>query len=322
MSSAYKMIDVGLKPVTRRRAVACGEIVVSKEVMNAIEEKKVPKGDVLTLAEIAGITAAKRTDDILPLCHPLILDSVRVGCELDRENHKVLVECEVVTHGKTGVEMEALVGVSAALLCIYDLTKSLDKGALICGIRLRSKEGGKSGRWLYDDDLDAASTGELKLEGLIGAVLTVSDSCSAGEKKDESGALLADYVRERGGELIGAFLVPDDALKIREAIGNLLSNNRIDMMLLTGGTGLSPRDVTPEALDPLWTKKLPGFGETFRARGLINTKYAWLSRAEAGLVNNTLVILLPGNPSGVQDGITLLDETLPHMISIIHDGKH
>lgn len=322
METKFRMIDVGKKPVTHRLAVASGEIQLSAKVRRAIEEKSVPKGDVLALAEIAGIGAAKRTSDILPLCHPLSLDGIQLECELDATSDRVTVRCEVSTHGRTGVEMEALCGVSAALLCVYDLTKSLDKGAIISGIRLEEKMGGKSGHWLLVKQSSASPATDPGLKGVRAAVITASDRCSRGESQDVSGKLLAYYLSENGAEVVSAEILPDDVERLRKSVRNMAEKEGIDLVLMTGGTGIGPRDVTFEAIEPLWAKRLPGFGELFRSRGLLNTERAWLSRAEAGLVNKTLVALLPGSPSAVRDGLSVLDGMIPHMLSMVRGGGH
>lgn len=142
------MIDVGPKVPTRRRAVAVGRIRMSSACFAAIRDGTNPKGDVLAQAEVAGILGAKRTADMIPLCHPLGLEQVIVRFELDGATSSVVASCEAVMTAKTGVEMEALCGVTTALLAIYDLAKAVDPALLITDVHLRSKEGGKSGLWL------------------------------------------------------------------------------------------------------------------------------------------------------------------------------
>jgi len=149
--SGYRMIDVGGKAVTRRVAVATGRIRVGPEVFAHLERATLPKGDALGLAEVAGILAAKRTPDLLPLCHPLMLDHVGLACRLDAEDHAVTVYARVITSARTGVEMEALAAVNAALLTIWDLSKPIEPALAIDGVRLLIKEGGKSGRWEHPD---------------------------------------------------------------------------------------------------------------------------------------------------------------------------
>lgn len=144
-SGAARMVDVGGKPATARRAVASGRITMSPQALAAIREGNAPKGDVLGPARIAGIMAAKRTGDLIPLCHPLALDAVTV--DFAYEDDAIRVTATASLHGKTGVEMEAMTATSVALLTIYDMAKAIDKGMVIEGVRLIAKSGGKSGDW-------------------------------------------------------------------------------------------------------------------------------------------------------------------------------
>ncbi len=141
------MVNVGEKPVTRRVCVARGEVRMAPATLAHIVEGTAPKGDVLATARLAGIQAAKRTDEWIPLCHSLPLDSVEVDLEADSERSRVTIEARVRAHARTGVEMEALVAVSAAGLAIYDMCKAVDRGMTIESVRLESKSGGKSGEW-------------------------------------------------------------------------------------------------------------------------------------------------------------------------------
>ena len=144
-----RMVDVSGKEITHRVAVAEGTISVSREVMDAIKGNKVKKGDVLTVSQVAGIMGTKRTPDLIPMCHPLSLTNAELTFEVDDEACKIKAICRAVTDGKTGVEMEALTGVSTALLTIYDMCKAIDKRMVISEIHLVSKEGGKSGQFSF-----------------------------------------------------------------------------------------------------------------------------------------------------------------------------
>ncbi|MBW3660738.1 MAG: cyclic pyranopterin monophosphate synthase MoaC [Gemmatimonadetes bacterium] len=146
-SGAARMVDVSGKPATRRVARASGRIRMGAEALDALVEGSLPKGDAFAVARVAGIQAAKRAPDLVPLCHPLSLDSIAVDLAPDRELPGVVARAEVVTTGRTGAEMEALVAVSAALLAIYDMTKSLDRSMAIEAVRLEHKSGGSSGVW-------------------------------------------------------------------------------------------------------------------------------------------------------------------------------
>lgn len=140
-----RMVDVGGKAETRRVAVAEGRITMSAQALAAIRDGTVPKGDVLAAARIAGIMAAKKTAELIPLCHPLALDAATVDFTL--EDSGVRVTASASLSGRTGVEMEALTAASVALLTIYDMAKAVDKGMVISGLRLIEKRGGKSGDW-------------------------------------------------------------------------------------------------------------------------------------------------------------------------------
>lgn len=140
-----RMVDVSAKGVTERRAVARGEVVMQPETLRLIREGRAKKGDVLAVAQVAGIMAAKKTHEIIPMCHPILLTGIDLRFEYDEEHSAILIEAEVKTSGQTGVEMEALTAVSAAALTIYDMVKAVDRGMRIGDIRLAYKSGGKSG---------------------------------------------------------------------------------------------------------------------------------------------------------------------------------
>jgi cyclic pyranopterin phosphate synthase len=149
-----RMVDVGAKPVTERSATAAGQVRMSKVAYELLQEGKAAKGDVLTVAEVAGVMAAKKTGELIPLCHPLGLDLARVECTLEPALPGVRVLATCRTTGRTGVEMEALTAVSIACLTIYDMVKAADRGMRIEAVRLLAKSGGSSGDW-HSDDADS-----------------------------------------------------------------------------------------------------------------------------------------------------------------------
>ena len=146
------MVDVGAKAVTHREAVAVGRITMSGECFAMVAEGRAKKGDVLGVAQVAGIMAAKRTFESIPLCHPLLLTKCRVEFTMLREEHAIEARCTTQCDGKTGVEMEALHGVTTALLTIYDMCKAADRGMVLSGIHLAEKSGGKSGHFVFEDE--------------------------------------------------------------------------------------------------------------------------------------------------------------------------
>lgn len=320
--SDFRMIDVGEKTATRRRAIAEGRIHVSIGVIEMIKSGTLPKGNVLALAEAAGVMAAKRTSETLPLCHPLPLDAVRVWIEI--EERSLCVQCEAIATAKTGVEMEALHGVTAALLCIYDLVKGVDPALTLTAIHLKIKEGGKSGVWRHP--VFGAAEHEKKelqsLKGLRAGVLTLSDRCSSGKMEDRSGAYIRDFLSSRGASIEAIEVVGDEVETIRRRIREWAFERDLDLILCTGGTGLGPRDVTPEAIQEMGGKWVPGIGELLRSQGAKHTAMAWISRGEAYLLAHALVIALPGSLSAVKQGLESLEEILSHARHITRGGGH
>lgn len=142
-----KMVDVGAKPVTRREAIASGKIIMKPKTLRQILDKKVEKGDVFGVARVAGIMAAKKAHELIPMCHPLTLDSVEIHFQADSGRSQVNIQTCIKSSGKTGVEMEALIATTTAALTIYDMCKAIDRGMVIADIMLMKKSGGKSGTY-------------------------------------------------------------------------------------------------------------------------------------------------------------------------------
>jgi cyclic pyranopterin phosphate synthase len=300
-----RMVDVGSKPVTDRRAVAEGRVRVGAEVAAAIRSNSLKKGDLLQVARLGGVQAAKRTSDLVLLCHPLPLSHIDVDAKLDGD--EVVLIASVRTAGQTGVEMEALAAVAGAALNVVDMGKSLNPAIEIVSLRVVEKTGGKSG------PKPPAST------GVRVAILTVSDSRTAGAAEDTATPLLVDAVQSfLGGEVIATKLVADD----REAITHQLRDWATDeaaptLILTTGGTGVGPRDVTPEATLDVVERTHPSLLELARARCLPGKPHAYLSRGIAGVVRKTLIVNLPGSPKGAVDTLRLIADVLPHTLETL-----
>lgn len=316
------MIDVSEKVATQRRAIAEGRIYMNPAVIERICQRQMPKGDVLALAEVAGIMAAKNTSQILPLCHPLQIDSVKILCQ-PRTDY-VEVSAEVRCQGKTGVEMEALCAVNAALLCIYDLSKIVEPEMRISDVQLLRKEGGKSGIWEPTNKkspfVDHCGV-SASLKSIPSAVVTISDRCFQGVAKDSSGPAIASWLQERGAGVQEQKLVPDEKTEIQNVVKNLVTQGH-RLIVTTGGTGLSPRDVTPEALLGIADREITGFGELLRAKGLEFTPMSYLSRSVAILMGPSVVIALPGSQKAVMQGLEILQKLLPHALHIAEGGAH
>lgn len=328
MQNTFRMIDVGNKPVTYRLAVASGEIAVGKEAFTLIRDRKLPKGDVLMLAEIAGITGAKKAHEMIPLCHPMSLDHVKIITEMNEKESSVTVFCFASTHAKTGVEMEALAGVGGALLTIWDLTKMIEPDLRMGNIRLLAKLGGKKGLWLNPEGVPDWVMETIRpapkpvLAGRTAAVITMSDRAYKGEYEDKSGAVLKDILTCCGANVADYRVIPDDMDAIRTAVSETVEAHKPALIVCTGGTGVAKRDVTPDVLKELFDREVPGVGELLRKDGANYTPLSWSSRATGGVIGESLVVTLPGNPAAVKEGMdALLPDLIPHLIRIIRGEK-
>ncbi len=327
--SSFRMIDVSPKAATQRRAVAYGELMADAGTIRIVAERRLPKGDALALAEVAGIQGAKTVSSALPLCHPLPLDSVRIRCE--PLGDRIRVTCEASAFAKTGVEMEALAGTSAALLCLHDLIKGIDPGLEIGGVRVLVKEGGKTGVWKHPKGDPRAPSSEpgpesesdrYLLDGVRASVITASDRCSRGDTEDVSGPAVRDWLAARGAELVSTETVPDEPAVLRAALSDALGDGRARLVVVTGGTGLGPRDGSPEAVSALGGREIPGFGEKMRAQGALRAKHAWLSRSTGHVVRGAVVLAVPGSPKGAVESLDAVRELLAHAIDIAGGGDH
>ncbi len=327
LPSAFHMADVGGKSPSYRRALAMGRIYVGEQAFTHIKNGTLPKGDVLKIAEIAGITGAKSTADIIPLCHPLPLDHVAVYIDLEPQTACVAVYCIAAAYAKTGVEMEALAGVNGALLTLYDLTKPVEPALTITDVRLLIKEGGKKGRWVCPKGVPERVTGimpavnERPLEGIAAAVVTLSDRASSGEYEDKSGPKLKRALEFLGANVPCAIILPDDENEIAVQLSALADSGDYDLIITTGGTGLTPRDVAPEVLARICVKTAPGIGEALRAAGARHLPTAWLSRSIAGVRAKTLIIALPGSPNAIDESMDVLKPFLRHAVRLAKGGK-
>lgn len=329
---SYSMANVGEKKVTQRRAIAQGVIFMSNRAFIAVRENRLPKGNVLALAEIAGVLAAKKTPDLIPLCHPLGLDQVLVRTELNENDNSIIVRCEVSANAKTGVEMEALCGVNAALLSIYDLVKPICPALKISDVHLQLKEGGKSGLWKHPDFPQgdySPSTNQVDkhhcqtaLKQIRAAILTISDRASRGETVDESGPIIERFLDKHGAEIVAFSVVADEEKDIEGFVRKYTEQEPVELIITTGGTGLGPRDVTPEVITRLSDRLVPGMAEQMRQSGMQQTQNACLSRSVVGLIGKTLIVTLPGSPKATKEGLVAIHNILPHAVSMVQGGGH
>jgi cyclic pyranopterin phosphate synthase len=302
------MIDITHKSSTLRKAIAEATVKVSKpETIQAVKERKVPKGDVLEMAKTAGLFAAKRTADMIPDCHPLPIEFTGVSYEIGDEEIRILVEIHTIY--KTGVEVEAMHTASVVALTMYDMLKPLDKGISIEKIRLVEKKGGKS-------DFNSKDFSHLK-----GAVIVCSDTISQGKGEDKSGKIIQDKLSSFGVQVPAYEIIPDEKEKI-QSLAKKYADEGIDLIIFSGGTGLSPRDVTPDALESLLTRKIPGIEETIRNYGQERVPTAFLSRSLAGVIDQSLVLALPGSSAGARESMDAVFPAVLHVFKVLSGERH
>ncbi len=301
------MRDVSSKSNTLRIAQATARLKVSPSTIAAIRSGKVPKADPLGVARIAGIHAAKNTSLLIPYCHQVPLDFVNVDVELGADS--ITINTEVKAVWKTGVEMEALVAASSAALTLYDMLKIIDDSMEIVSVRLLEKKGGKS---------DIRQTGQ----GLKAAVLVMSDSVSAGKNEDMSGKLLVEKLKGFGIQVVDYKVLADDISSIESELKRLGDKESVDLVVTTGGTGVGPRDVTPEATVRVIERQLQGVEEALRSYGQSRTPFSMLSRGVVGVRGKTLIINLPGSRKGVKDGIAAIFPAIFHTFRMMRGEGH
>ncbi len=300
------MVNITHKQNSLRIAIATAIVKVSKkETIDAIQNKQVPKGDVFEFSRAAGLLAIKKTSDVIPDCHPLPVEFAAITYSID--SLQILIKVEVHTIYKTGVEVEAMHGASVVALVMYDMLKPIDKAIEISTIKLVSKSGGKT-------DL------KIDVSNLKAAVVVCSDTVSNGAKQDTSGKKIIERLQKFRIETNDYTIIADDFDAIQSTVKKYVEEN-FDLIIFTGGTGLSKRDNTPDAIKPLIEKEIPGITETARAYGQQRMPYAMLSRSVAGFIQNTLLLTFPGSVRGVEE---TMDAIFPQVLHVfeVRNNRH
>lgn len=302
------MVDITHKQTTHREAVALAVLKVSsQQTIDAVVERRVPKGDVFEFSRAAGLLACKRTYETIPDCHPLPVEFASITHEV--KGLEILIRVEVHTVYKTGVEVEAMHGAAITALTMYDMLKPLDAGLEIGSIRLERKKGGKG-------DIKHAYPATVRT-----AVVTCSDSVSVGAHADASGDTVEERLRRHGLSDIRRITVPDAFDTVQGKARELIAEG-MQLIVFTGGTGLSERDITPDAVRPLIEREVPGVMEAARNYGQQRTPYAMLSRGVAGFAGDSLLITLPGSPRGAAESMDAIFPYILHVFRVKEGVRH
>jgi molybdenum cofactor biosynthesis protein MoaC len=300
------MFDVGDKSETLRTAVAQAIIKVEPTTVTLIREGKSPKGSIFDAARLSATMGAKRAWDLLPYCHPIPIDSIKVDVLLKERSIEVTVDVKNVA--KTGVEMEALTGACIAALTIYDMLKPVDEMLSIESVRVLKKHGGlKTFIERFDRELKAA-------------VLVTSDS--RGEDEDESGKIVIDRLVKNGFDLVEYKVISDEADVLESQLKRFSDELKVDMVITSGGTGLGPRDITPETTKKVIQKEVSGVSEFLRAYGQKRTPLSMLSRGVAGIRGTTVIINLPGSVKAVSESLDSLFPGIMHIYKMLWGYGH
>ena len=304
------MFDVADKPDTLRLATAQAVVRVSPLTLKLIKEGNLPKGNIVDAARIAATMAAKRTSDLIPYCHPIPIDDIKVDVLLKEDNYCIEIKVQVKTVWKTGVEMESLTAACVASLTIYDMLKPVDESLSIESVRLLEKHGGTK-------DFHETYEGVRKLKA---AVLVTSDT--RGKKEDKSGKVIINKLKENGLNVVDYKVITDDMDMIESELRRFCDELKVDIVLTSGGTGVSHRDVTPEATRKVIEKEVSGVAETLRSYGQRRTPLSMLSRGVAGIKGTTVIINLPGSIRAVSESLDSLFPGILHIFRMVWGRGH
>lgn len=302
------MFNVGAKPDSYRIARAKAVLNIDTKTAILVRQGKSPKGDIVEAAKIAATSGAKKTSDLIPYCHPIPIDHIKVHVSVNAQ--AIEVDVEVKSIWKTGVEMEALSGACIGALTIYDMLKPIDDTLFISSVKLVEKSGG---------------IGQFKINDgnkIRAGVIVVSDSVAAGKREDKSGKFIVKTLKDRSIHVVKYQVVPDDSSIIEELLIKYSDDLHLNLILTTGGTGLGPRDVTPESTRKVIEREITGIAEGSRAYGQRRTPLSMLSRGIAGVRGKSLIINIPGSLNAVAESLEFLFPGLEHAFKMMEGDGH
>lgn len=304
LATMHAMDDITHKTTTLRRATAQARLTMSPTMLHEVRDDPA----CLETARVAASQGSLKTSMLVPYCHPVPVECCAVAFGF--EHDAMTIDVSVKAIGKVGVEMEALTAASAAALSVFRRAYACDASVAIAGIHLTAVKG---------RDQDYVERFQTPPRA---GVVVMSDSVSTGKKSDKSGRLIVERLEAAGLVVEQYGVVADDTETIVQTLLELCDERKLDLVLTTGGTGLGPRDHTPEAMARVVEREAPGIAEAARAYGQWRTPYAMLSRGRAGLRGNTLIVNLPGSSRGVQESLDALLPGLFHAFGMMRGGGH
>ena len=302
------MFNVGAKPDSYRTARAKAVLNIDAKTAVLIRQGRSPKGDIVEAAKIAATSGAKKTSDLIPYCHPIPIDHIKV--QVSVRSQAIEVEVQVKSIWKTGMEMEALSGACIGALTIYDMLKPIDDTLFISSVRLVEKSGGMAQFKIKDG------------KKIKAGVIVVSDSVAAGKRADKSGKFIVKALKDRNIDVVKYQVVPDDSSVIEERLIKYSDDLHLNLILTTGGTGLGPRDITPESTRKVIEREITGIAEGSRAYGQRRTPLSMLSRGIAGVRGKSLIINIPGSLNAASESLEFLFPGLEHAFKMMEGHGH
>jgi cyclic pyranopterin monophosphate synthase len=294
------MIDISHKHSTLRYAKAQGVLITTPDIIDIVNKKNVPKGDLFQVARAAGIQAAKRTSEWIVFCHNFPVDWIDI--KFEAEDDRIHVIAEGRTTWKTGLEMEVMTAVSAALLNMYDMLKPLDEKVELGMIRLIEKRGGKS------DYMDKLS------ERPRAALILASDAVFNGRKADRTTNIVRGFLEDRNMEIMSVETIQENEFEIENKLMTLADSGELHFIFTMGSTGVGENDIMPEVTKKVIQTEIPGLSEGMREHGRQRIPYAMFSRGVCGIRNRTIIINLPGSSRGAEESLNALFPGLEHIL--------
>ena len=297
------MINISHKRNTLRYAKASGRLISSPDVIQKVRDRKVPKGDVLEVARSAGIQAGKRTSEWIVFCHSMPVDWIEISYEFEKGAITFIAEVEAVW--KTGVEMEAVTAVMAAMLNAYDMLKPLDADITMSDIQLLEKRGGKS-------DMTDAFNPPIKT-----VLVSVDTAKKEKRRADRSAKAIREFLKNEPVVLISEQSLNEEYESVKQHLLSLTDQKEAELIFLCGSTGPAPKDVVPKVIREISDREVPGIAHAMHQYGFERTPFAMISDQAAGIRNGVLMIALPGSERGARESMHALFPGVLHIFKTL-----